>query len=61
MERYEHYDYDQLMMVLVSLEEQWVPGTLKYAVHHVIEESPVCRNISLRQPTTSCVRGSYGL
>ena len=38
MARYKHYDYDQLMMVPVSLEDQLVPGTLEYAIHHVVEE-----------------------
>jgi len=38
MARYKHYDYDQLMMVPVSLEEQIMPGTLEYAIHHVVEE-----------------------
>jgi len=38
MARYKHYDYDQMMMVPVSLEDQLVPGTLEYAIHHVIEE-----------------------
>ena len=38
MARYKHYDYDQLMMVPVSLVEQLIPGTLEYAIHHVVEE-----------------------
>ena len=38
MARYKPYDYDQLMMVPVSLEEQLMPGTLEYAIHHVVEE-----------------------
>lgn len=38
MARYKHYDYGQLMMVPVSLEEQLMPGTLEYAIHHVLEE-----------------------
>ena len=38
MARYKHYDYDQLMMVPVSLEEQLIPGTLEYAIHHVLEK-----------------------
>lgn len=38
MARYRPYDYKQQMMVPVSLEEQLVPGTLEYAIHHVIEE-----------------------
>jgi len=38
MPRYKAYDYDQLMMVPVSLEDQLMPGTLEYAIHHLIEE-----------------------
>jgi transposase len=38
MARYKHYDYDQLMMVPVSLEDQLMPGTVEYAIHHVVEE-----------------------
>lgn len=38
MPRYKPYDYNQLMMVPVSLEEQLVPGTLEYAIHQLIEE-----------------------
>lgn len=38
MARYKPYDYDQLLMVAVSLEEQLIPGTLEYAIHHLIEE-----------------------
>lgn len=38
MPRYKAYDYDQLMMVPVSLEQQLVPGTLEYAIHQLIEE-----------------------
>jgi len=38
MARYRPYDYNQLMMIPVSLEEQLVPGTLEYAIHHLIEE-----------------------
>jgi hypothetical protein len=26
------------MMIPVSLEDQLVPGTLEYAIHHLIEE-----------------------
>ena len=38
MARYKAYDYAQRVMVPVSLKEQLVPGTLEYAIHHVIEE-----------------------
>jgi len=38
MARYRQYDYDQMIMVPVSLEDQLIPGTLEYAIHHVVEE-----------------------
>ena len=38
MARYKHYDYDQMIMVPVSLEEQLIPGSLEYAIQHVVEE-----------------------
>jgi len=38
MAKYKDYDYNQMKMVAVSLEEQLIPGTLEYAIHHVIEE-----------------------
>ena len=38
MAKYKHYDYNQLMMVPVSLAEQLMPGTLEYAIHNVVEE-----------------------
>jgi hypothetical protein len=36
--RYKPYDYNQTMMIPVSLEDQLLPGTLEYAIHHLIEE-----------------------
>ncbi len=38
MPRFKKYDYNQLVMVPVSLEDQLVPGTLEYAIHHLLEE-----------------------
>ena len=38
MARFKAYDYNQLMMVPVSLEQQLVPGTLEYAIHHLVQE-----------------------
>lgn len=38
MPRYKPYNYDQLLMVPVSLEDQLAPGTLEYAIHRLIEE-----------------------
>ena len=39
MPRYKPYDYKQLMMIPVSLEEQLVPGTLEYAIQHLIDKT----------------------
>ena len=38
MARYKPYDYSQMVMVPLSLANQLVPGTLEYAIHHVVEE-----------------------
>ena len=38
MPRYKSCDYNQLLMVPVSLEEQLAPGTLEYAIHRLIEK-----------------------
>lgn len=38
MPRFKPYDYDQLLMIPVSLEDQLMPGTLEYAIHHLLEE-----------------------
>lgn len=38
MPHYKAYDYDQLMLVPVSLEDQLTPGTLEYAIHRLIED-----------------------
>ena len=37
MAKYKPYDYSQTVMMPLSLEEQLVPGTLEYAIHHIIE------------------------
>lgn len=38
MARYKPYDFNQSVMIPLCLEEQLVPGTFEYAVHHLIEE-----------------------
>jgi hypothetical protein len=38
MVRYRHYEYSQMMMVPVFLEEQLQPGTLEHAIHNVVEQ-----------------------
>lgn len=37
MAKYKVYDYDQTMMVAVSLIDQLMPGTLEYAIHYLVE------------------------
>ena len=37
MARYTHSDYHQVLLVPVALEDQLAPGTLEYAIHHIIE------------------------
>lgn len=37
MARYKKSDYHQVLLVPVALEEQLTPGTLEYAIHHIIE------------------------
>jgi hypothetical protein len=36
MPRYKPYDYNHLMMIPVSLEDQLVPGTLEYNIDKVL-------------------------
>ena len=38
MPRYKPYDYSQMQMVPVSLEEQLMPGTLEHAIHYLVEQ-----------------------
>jgi transposase len=37
MAKYKPYNYDQMIMVAVSLDEQLMPGTLEFAIHELIE------------------------
>ena len=37
MARYKKYDYKQMVLLPVSLEEQIAPGTLEFAIHTVVE------------------------
>lgn len=37
MARYKSYNYDQTMLVPVSLTGQLMPGTLEYAIHYLVE------------------------
>ncbi len=37
MAKYKLYNYCQAIMVAILLEKQLIPGTLEYAIHHIIE------------------------
>ena len=37
MPRYKAYDYDQLIMIPISLENQLEPGTLEYTINELVE------------------------
>ena len=37
MAKYKRYDYDQMIMLPVSLEKQLSPGTLEFAIHTLVE------------------------
>ncbi len=38
MAKFKPYDYDQMVMIPISLKEQLEPGTLEYAIHELVEE-----------------------
>lgn len=38
MPRFKPYDYRQSLMVPLTLEDQLTPGTLEYALHHLVEQ-----------------------
>ena len=37
MARYKPYDYSQMQLVPVALDQQLLPGTLEYAIHYLLE------------------------
>ena len=37
MAKYKSYDYDQLVMLPISLENQLAPGTLEFAIHYLVK------------------------
>jgi transposase len=38
MPRYKAYNYDQLVMLPISLENQLVPGTLEHTINKLVEK-----------------------
>lgn len=38
MAKYRPYDYSQRVMIPVSVEDQWMPGTLEFAIHPLVED-----------------------
>jgi transposase/IS5 family transposase len=43
MAKYKQYDYDQMIMLPISLEDQLTPGTLEFGIHTVVE---TCMDLS---------------
>jgi len=37
MAKYKQYDYKQMVMLPISLEDQLSPGTLEFAIHTLVE------------------------
>jgi transposase len=37
MAKYKHYDYSQDVLIPVSLKKQLMPGTLEFAIHHLVD------------------------
>ena len=37
MAKYKPYNYAQTIMIPVNLTEQLMPGTLEYAIHHLVD------------------------
>jgi hypothetical protein len=42
MAKYKEYDYSQMVMLPVSLEDQLMPGTLEFAIHALVESVWIC-------------------
>ena len=59
MGRFKTYDYNQMMMVPVSLENQLMPGTLESAIHYVIEERIDMSVFDARYRTDETGRKAY--
>jgi len=38
MAKYKHYDYNQSVLIPISLEDQIIPGTLEFAIHTLVDE-----------------------
>jgi len=38
MAKYKNYDYSQMVMLPISLEDQLMPGTLEFAIHTLVED-----------------------
>ena len=37
MAKYKHYDYSQDVLIPVSMKKQLMPGTLEFAIHHLVD------------------------
>lgn len=59
MARYKPYDYDQLVMVPLSLENQLVPGTLEHTIHYLVENRLDLRVFDERYQNDETGRTAY--
>lgn len=59
MARYKTYDYNQLLMVPVSLSEQLMPGTLEYAINEVVENRLDLSRFDARYKNDKTGRSAY--
>lgn len=59
MARYKQYDYNQMQMVAVSLDEQLMPGTLEYAIHEVVESRLDLSRFDSRYKNDKTGRSAY--
>jgi len=37
MAKFKPYNYDQMVMIPITLKEQLEPGTIEYAIHELVE------------------------
>ena len=38
MAKFKPYNYDQMIMIPITLKEQLKPGTIEYAIHELVEK-----------------------
>ncbi len=59
MPRYKHFDYKQTVMLPLSLENQLLPGTFEFALHHLIESRVDLSKFSAKLKNDDTGRAAY--